>query len=202
MYAGSKWVEQNAQGTIVIILRGAEPLTVLSSTKNWQHLYLNRLLCGIADELSGDNRSRQHPLLKRYLTECGCSEKFTYVDSGCYGTVVLKLHNLGITFKPLFLFSKNSSIPGFLNGCGISEGDGTILNDSFECGFPHMFARPSELVEANGKVKVVLCLSDLLSVRFAKAAMRGIRDARVKPNVSGQEVAQTLLLLSQKARHS
>lgn len=204
MYAWNEWVEHNASGTIAVVLRDAKPLVAIPSpsANNWQPLYLNRLLCGVADELSGDERNGQHPLLKRYLTQCGCSEKFTFVDSGCYGTIVLKLHNLGITFKPLFLFSKNPSIRGFINECGISMEEGTILNDSFECGFPHMFARPSELIEKNGKVEAVLCSSDALSVRFGKAAMRSIRNARVRPNISGLEAAQTLLLLSQKARHA
>lgn len=202
MYAWNKWVGQNACGTVAIILRDAKPLAVISSfsANNRQPLYLNRLLCGVADELSGDDRNGQHPLLQRYLDQRGCSEKFTYVDSGCYGTIVLKLYNLGINFKPLFLFSKNPFIPGFINQCGISTEEGTILNDSFECGFPHMFTRPSELIENNGKVEVVLSPSDALSVRFGRAAMSGIHNAKVSSSVSGLETAQTLLCLSEKAR--
>lgn len=202
MCAWSKWVEQNAQWKIAIILRAAKPLTAISSTKNWRQLYLNRLLCGITDELSGDKPSKQHPLLTRYLNQCGCLENFTFVDSGCYGTIVLELHNLGITFQPLFFFSKNPYIRGFVNECGVSMEEGEILNDSLECALPHIYARPSELVEANGKVEVVLCSSDPLSVKFGKAAMFGIRDAQVRPNVSGKEAAQTLLRLSKNARRN
>ncbi len=199
VYAWSVWVKQNAQGTIAIILRDAKPLAALSSTKSWKQLYLNRVVCGIADELSGENQDKQDPLLGRYLSQCGCSENFTFADSGCYGTVVLELHKLGMAFQPLFFFSKNPFIRGFVNECGVSMAEGEILNDSLECGFPHMYARPLELVEVNGKVKAVLLLSDPLSVRFGKAAMRGVRDTQVMPNVSGQEAAQTLLLLSEQA---
>lgn len=78
--------------------------------------------------------------------------------------------------------------------------EGEILNDSLECGFPHMFARPSELAEKNGKVRAVLYSSDPLCVGFGKAAMRGVRDAHVVSRLSAREVAEVLLLLSQKAR--
>lgn len=195
-----KWVKQNARGTIVIILRDAKPLSALPSTKSWERLYLNRLTCGVPDELSGNTSSKQHPLLKRYLSQCGCSKYFTFADSGCYGTVVLELHKLGMNFQPLFFFSKNPHIRGFLNEIGISMKEGEILNDSLECGFPHMYKRPSELMESNGKARVVLRSSDLLSVKFGKAAMRGVRDARVAPCVSAREAAERLLLFSQKAR--
>lgn len=201
MYVWSRWVQQNTQGTIVIILRDAKPLAALSSTRSWKRLYLNRLICGVSDELSGDNSNKPHSLLKRYLSQHGCSENFTYVDSGCYGTVVLELHKLGVVFEPLFFFSKNPFIRGFINECGISIGEGEILNDSLECGFPHMYARPSELVEVNGVVKPILRQSDLLSVKFGRAAMRSVREIRItSDNVSGREAAQALLLLSQQAR--
>lgn len=201
MFAWSEWVKQNAQGTVAIVLRDAKPLAAMPSfsAHRWQHLYLNRLLCGVEDELSGDGRNGQHPLLTRYLAQYGCSDTFTYVDSGCYGTIVLKLYNQGVTCQPLFLFSKNPSIRGFVNECGISTEEGTILNDSFECGFPHVFVRPSELVEKKGKVKAVLYYSDPLSVQFGRAAMQGVRDSKQGDAVSGREAAQALLLLSQNA---
>ncbi len=113
---------------------------------------------------------------------------------------MLELHKLGMAFQPLFFFSKNPFIRGLINECGVSMAEGEILNDSLECGFPHMCARPSELVEINGKVKAVLRSSDPLSIRFGKAAMRGVRDARVASYVSTRETAEALLLLSQKAR--
>lgn len=199
MHAWSTWVEQNAEGTIAMILRDAKPLGALPSTKKWKRLYLNRLTCGVPDELSGDTSIKQHPLLKRYLNQNECSEYFTFVDSGCYGSVVLELCKLGLNFRPLFFFSKNPNIPGFLNEIGISMIEGEILNDSLECGFPHMRARPSELMEKNGKVYVDLRPSDRLSVLFGNAAMRGVREASVTSAVSAKEAAQSLLILSEQA---
>lgn len=199
IYAWSLWVKRNASGTIAIILRDAKPLAALHSTGNWQQLYLNRLICGVPDELSGDGGRKQHPLLKRYLSQHGCLNHFTFVDSGCYGTVVLELHKLGMAFQPLFFFSKNPFIRGFVNECGLSMEEGEILNDSLECGFPHVSARPSELAEADGKVAAILFPADPLSVRFGRAAMRGVREARFSREISGQEAAQDLLFLSQQA---
>lgn len=200
VHAWRVWVEQNAQGEIAIVLRDAKPLSALPSTKGWKRIYLNRLICGVPDELSQDTSDKQHPLLKRYLSQCGCSKYFTFADSGCYGTVVLELHKLGMNFQPLFFFSKNPNIRGFLNEVGISLAEGEILNDSLECGFPHICARPSELTERNGRIKVVLHPSDPLSIILGKAAMRGVREAHVAPRVSATEAAQTLLLLSRKAQ--
>ena len=200
MHAWSQWIEKHAEGTIALILRDAKPLISLPSTKNWKRLYLNRLTCGVPDELSGDTSIKQHPLLKHYLSQNGCSEHFTFVDSGCYGSVVLELCKLGLNFRPLFFFSKNPNIPGFLNEIGISMIEGEILNDSLECGFPHMCARPSELVEKNGEVYVDLRPSDRLSVRFGNAAMQGVRDATFSSAISAKEAAQSLLALSEQSR--
>jgi len=199
MNAWSHWIEKHGEGTIALILRDAKPLGALPATKKWKRLYLNRLTCGVPDELSGDTSIKQHPLLKRYLSQNGCSEYFTFVDSGCYGSVVLELCKLGLNFHPLFFFSKNPNIPGFLNEIGISMIEGEILNDSLECGFPHMRARPSELVEKNGKVRVDLCSSDRLSVLFGNAAMRGVHDAMYSSAISANEAAESLLVLSRQA---
>ena len=89
------WIQEKTTGNdIALILRDAKPLEVLSLTKDWKKLYLNRKNCGIPDELSGDDGSDPHPLLKRYLREQGCTDYFTFVDSGCYGTIVLELHRM------------------------------------------------------------------------------------------------------------
>ena len=197
LYAWSGWVGKNSQDTIAIILRDAKPLGVLPATKSWKRLYLNRLTCGVPDELSGDVADKQHPLLRQYLRQHGCSRHFTFVDTGCYGTVVLELHRLGMNFQPLFFFSKNPSIRGFLNEAGISMADAEILNDSLECGFPHTCARPSELVKKEGSIEVVLRPTDALSVKFGEAAMLGVSEARISSPVSAREAAQYLLALSQ-----
>jgi len=193
------WAQSRGRGTMALILRDAKPLGALPMAKEWKKLYLNRLTCGIGDELSGES-ARQHPLLKKYLSQYDCAEYFTFVDSGCYGTVVLELHKLGVRFQPLFFFSKNPNIAGFLNEIGVSEKKGEILNDALECGFPHLCLRPTELVESNGKIRVVLHPSDPLSVRFGKAAMRGVRSAPAS-NASAISIAEALLSLSEKAHY-
>jgi hypothetical protein len=200
--AWSAWIKNNAQGTIAIILRDAKPLIALPSTNNWKRLYLNRLICGVPDELSGDDSVKQHPLLKQYLSQCDCADYFTFADSGCYGTVVLELHKIGMRFQPLFFFSKNPHIRGFLNEIGISMKEGELLNDSLECCFPHIYSRPSKLAENNGRVEAVLHYSDQLSINFGKAAMSGVKNAAIGTSIDALGAAQELLLLSQKARQN
>jgi len=195
----SEWVKRKAQGEIAIILRDAKPLCALPGTAQWKRLFLNRLVCGVPDELSGDSAGKLNPLLKKYLEQNGCSQGFTFADSGCYGTVVLELHKLGLNFRPLFFFSKNPHIPGFLNEVGLSMEEGEKLNDSLECGFPHLIERPTKLTEEAGKVQVILRPADALSVKFGQAAMSGVASACHHPRTSAQEAAKTLLLLSDKA---
>jgi len=180
------------------VLRDAKPLSALITTSGWHQLYLNRLTCGVPDEISGDTSENQHPLLKRYLSQSGCLEQFTFVDSGCYGTVVLELHKLNVKFLPLFFFSKNPNIRGFLNEIGVSMTEGEILNDSLECGFPHLYMRPSGLVNKGGKIHAILNPADPLSIQFGTAAMNGVRNATLTNRSSPRQTAEKLLLLSQK----
>ena len=195
------WIQGKATGSdIALILRDAKPLEVLSLTKDWKKLYLNRKNCGIPDELSGDGDSDHHPLLKRYLHEQGCMDYFTFVDSGCYGTIVLELHQMGISFQPLFFFSKNPYIPGFLNEIGISEKEGEILNDSLECAFPNVYQRPTTFIEKGESVHVPLELADSLSVLFGMAALWGVHSQEHKEPTHPVTEVRKLLLLSRKAK--
>lgn len=177
LQAWGAWIERHAEGPIALIMRDAKPLAVLPMAKSWKQLYLNRLICGVPDELSGDSAHKQHPLLRRYLKQYECAGNFTFVDTGCYGTVVLELHKLGLNFKPLFFFSKNPHIRGFLNEAGVSSSDGEILNDSLECAFPHVFERPTEMVERTDGVGVTLRPTDSLSVTLGNAALRGVQES-------------------------
>lgn len=196
----SIWIKEKAEGkSIALILRDAKPLTVIKSTEDWKGLYLNRQNCGIYDELSGDN-NETHPLLKEYLQQNSCSEYFTFVDSGCYGTVVLELYKLGINFKPLFFFSKNPNIPGFLNEIGITEKEGEILNDSLECAFPNIYQRPDKFYKRNGNINVFLKKSDELSFLFGKEALMGVKDFNFSNKSIASIEAQKLLKLSEQAR--
>lgn len=200
LQAWGNWIVANAEGRrIVMILRDAKPLGRLPISYCWQRIYLNRLNCGIPDELSGD-ATRQHLLLDRYLRENECDCEFAFVDSGCYGTIVKELHRFGVRFKPLFFFSKNSAIPGFVNELGLSEKEGEVLNDSLECAFPHAHRRPSELREVEGRISPVLTLADRLSVVFGEAAMHGIRPSARALAIPAAESAGKLLRRSEQAR--
>lgn len=200
MHAWGSWIQVHAQGTPALILRDAKPLSVLHLSKQWKRLYLNRPICGIPDELSGDMSACRHPYLDRYLTQSGCAKYFTFVDSGCYGTVVLQLHNAGLNFQPLFFFSKNPNIAGFLNHLGLSMTDGEILNDSLECCFPHIYKRPTELVEIHGSIQPDLHATDMLSVKFGMAAMDGIRQSERQTAIHPARSVETLLSLSHRTR--
>ncbi len=201
----AEWIKKRAEhGSIALILRDAKPLQEIPYAHEWKRLYLNRQNCGIPDELSGDITQSCHPLLKRYLEENSCKSDFTFVDSGCYGTIVLELHQFGIRFQPLFFFSKNPHIPGFLNELGFSEKEGEILNDSLECAFPNVYRRPEEiLIDGNGRVTVPLTNADALSVLFGAEALRGIREGFESQNFhdDGKRSVEHLLSLSTLAQN-
>ncbi len=199
--AWSAWVQTHAEvGTIAIILHDAKPLVMLEETKTWTQLYLNRPTCGIKDELSQDAAKTSHSLLHKYLRQHACDEPFTFVDSGCYGSIVLALHQMGISFQPLFFFSKNPNIPGFLNDLDVSEEEGTILNDSLECGFPHHYRRTENLIETNGTVHVILEETDRLSMQFSLAALCGVGMGSLSKTRNLRTSVEHLLALSRQAR--
>jgi hypothetical protein len=192
------WINKKAlHKNIALILRDTKPLEVLNITDTWHRLYLNRQNCGIADEISGDN-TEMNPLLKEYLKQNNCANEFTFIDSGCYGSIVLELHKIGISFQPLFFFSKNPNIPGYLNELGVDEEIGTILNDSLECAFPNIFNRPNEFINHNGQIKAKLVYSDKLSVNFGKAALNGVKKSKLISEHESLNVLLDLLDKSQK----
>lgn len=194
------WVNNRAVShKIALILRDAKPLEIIPVAKNWIRLYLNRENVGVSDELSGDN-TEMHPLLMKYLEQNDCSKYFTFVDSGCYGSIVLELYKLGLKLQPLFFFSKNPAIPGYLNELGINERNGTILNDSLECAFPNVFNRPDSFIEKNGVVEVVLSKADDLSVKFGQSALKGVADSYLYSVMSPEQEVEKILLLSDKAK--
>lgn len=195
------WTRDRAKySTIALILRDAKPLGELPLAKDWKKLFLNRKNCGISDELSGDITQTCDPLLARYIASKGCENEFTFVDSGCYGTIVRELHEFGFSFQPLFFFSKNPHIRGFLNDLGVKQKEGEILNDSLECAFPNIHMRPQKIVKRNGRVFAPLLRNDPLSVRFGNASLRGVRDYASREKTNPEKEVCKLLLLSERAR--
>lgn len=203
MHMWAKWIEEKAESkSIALILRDAKPLEHIERTKSWKRLYLNRRICGIPDEIYGDKNPEIDPLLISYLYQNECHEYFTFVDSGCYGSIVRELHiKLKMNFQPLFFFSKNPHIPGFLNDIGVNEIEGTILNDSLECAFPNLFRRPEEIVNTRKDgVQPFLMPSDELSLIFGEAVLRGVRDFQFKNHTTPQSAMKNILELSEKAQ--
>jgi len=187
----------------VLVMRDAKPLAALPISNSWPRVWLNRRVCGIKDEMSGNGDTKVHPFLERYLKQHSLDTPFTFVDSGCWGTIVRELHEcLGMRFQPLFLFSHNPSIPGFLNELGIDAGHGEILNDSFECCFPNVVNRPSSLVEANGSgIIPKLEKTDFFSILLGKSVLSGVRmGAKIGDLTSPTKAAQHLLRLSDRAK--
>ena len=170
------WIIKNTIGPPVLVMRDAKPLTVVPISSSWAKVWLNRKSCGIPDEISGSYETHLDPLVCAYLKQHHLDSHFTFVDSGCWGTIVKELHALGLNFKPLFFFSHNPNIPGFLNEMGVEEKHGEILNDSFECCFPNMVIRPSSFLQNEGRQIVpVLKNTDELSVILGRMALEGVR---------------------------
>ncbi len=194
----------------VLIMRDAKPLTVAPISDSWPRVWLNRKICGIQDEISGDKESKIHPLLQEYLKQHSLKAPFTFVDSGCWGTVVKELHEcIGIKFQPLFFFSHNPYIPGFLNELGVNPKYGEILNDSLECCFPNITTRPSSLIRMDrGEIVPELQKTDFLSVLLGKSALNGVyrgtgNEGKIFLNeftMSPMDAVEHLIKLSDKAK--
>lgn len=197
------WVLKKAQHkSTVLIMRDAKPLSVVPVSDEWPRVWLNRQNCGVVDEISGDATGR-HPLLDQYLEQHGLDQPFTFVDSGCWGTIVRDLHlQLGMEFQPLFFFSHNPAIPGFLNDLGIDEKSGEILNDSLECCFPNLTARPANLtVGVDGSINPELIGLDPLSFMFGNAVLGGVSDgAHRERTIDPINAVERLLSLSEISR--
>jgi len=199
------WVREKAQFPPVLVLRDAKPLTIVSSKEEWPRVWLNRLIFGIMDELSEASPDSLHPLAKMYLEQEELCRDFTFVDSGCWGTIVQALHHsrIGLRFQPLFFFSHNPHISGFLNELGFSEKEGEILNDSLECCFPNIVARPSEFIKkSDGQVVPYLKPLDGVSIILGNAVFKGLRNRKKsdEPILSAKESIARLLEASCLAR--
>ena len=197
------WVIERARhDPPILIMRDAKPLTAAPTSDMWPRVWLNRQNCGVVDEISGDETSK-HPLLGEYLEQHGLDQPFTFVDSGCWGTIVRDLHlQSGLVFQPLFFFSHNRAIPGFLNDLGVDEKNGEILNDSMECCFPNFTVRPASLIRGSkGLILPELFESDVLSVKLGRTALSGVSDGTARRQlIDPVEAVERLLELSAIAR--
>lgn len=195
------WASEQYTGLTAVILRDAQPITLTHQARRWEKVYLNRPLLGIRDELSGEDGSGQQPVVD-YLATAGIVQEieFGFVDSGCYGSVLLQLIRLGYQPRPLFFFSKNPAIRSFLGDLGVSAEDGTLLNDSLECAFPHSYRRPVEFVLKGEVLRPKLVDADFLSILFGNAATRGLRHGLAAVVTQPADAITELLILAEQAR--
>jgi hypothetical protein len=182
------------RGPIFFALRDAAPFlaaakVIMGGNVYPMGIYLNRPLLGIEDEIAPEI-SQSDGILKEYLSNNHILEngKIILVDTGAWGTVVRALKTTYLqktSFIPIFWFSHNPYIPGFIDDnlkyYGFEQKYGEILNDSLECVFPQLYKRPTSgnLFPGKSGVDLKLESSDLLSQAWGRAALGGVT-ARAK----------------------
>ncbi len=198
-----QWVKTQCQeigytGMVHMALRDAAPFLVAADIL-WQNtpltphgIYVNRPILGIEDEIAKDASGFDTHIFQ-YLAQHGIQPDGTLVlcDSGAWGTVIkeMKQKLLPTTqLYPLFWFSHNPYIPGYLNGLlselGKEETIGEIINDSIECTFPQGVERPTKTVQSStGSIDVLLTPSTSLAQSWGLSALNGVIHA-------AQELAQ------------
>lgn len=166
-------------------------------------IYVNRPILGIEDEISNDAISSD-PHVLDYLSQHGIhpNGKLVLCDSGAWGTVVkeMKTKLLPSTqFYPLFWYSHNPHIPGYLNGLlqemGESDSIGETINDSLECVFPQCWERPIETFEQpSGQIDVVLHANTPLAIAWGESALNGVAKVaqHYKHGISHEKEIETL----------
>lgn len=193
-WMSQKYAEVGINGPIYFALRDAAPLQSAAQIL-WNGsvlipvgIYANRPMLGVEDEIAPEKSAMNGKVLQ-YLGLMGLAnmEKVAWVDTGAWGTVVKAL-KMGLLasqdFYPLFWYSHNLHIPGYLNDllsqCGLPDKMGEILNDSLECVFPQPYLRPLELEDNSHGLRVKLSPSNDLSQVWGEAALAGIQAAAIK----------------------
>jgi hypothetical protein len=211
----SKWIKEKVEDIPPkIIMRDAKILLQIPECKDWNQIWINRTILGIADELSGDHQKEVDALLMDYLSQNALDVPFAFVDSGCWGTVVVELHRKlqekikntdhKLRFYPVFFYSHNPYIPGFLNELGISTEEAEILNDSLECCFINTIHRPKQFSRENGKVQPHMeqTQNKLITV-CATSALSGVTEGiKEIPLIEANQAVEQLITLSHKAKKS
>ncbi len=196
---------RHARYSPVLMMRDASPLKVIPIASNWKEAWVNRLNCGIEDELSLDQGGMMDDLAWEYIVQERLNHPFTLVDGGAWGTIVQKLHELGLKFQPLFFYSHNPNIKGFLNDLGFDKKQGELLNDSLECSFPKLFHRPASFIRSEiGIVSPRLAQTEEGVARLGRASLRGVEKSAtsIKHSENPVTAVEYLLKLSELARNS
>lgn len=221
-----QWTEQKLQengvphGPVHFALRDAWPFYtaahVLWDGSNSYHpvgTYINRPLLSIEDEIAPE-KAHTNGFVHEYLAKSGFTDTgkpIALVDSGAWGTVVRAIKETYLPsspFYPLFWYSHNPFIPGFMNdmlaSTGLPAEFGEVLNDSLECVFPQHYRRPTQFITDGSSRSLALEPSDSLSVAWGHAALEGVIEAAhaYKSGISNaivKEAVQRLYALSQQS---
>jgi hypothetical protein len=148
--------------------------------------YLNRPLLGIEDEIDPE-KSIANGHVAQYLNQSGIKDggdPVALIDSGAWGTVVQTMKQTYLPhteFYPIFWYSHNPHIAGFLNEMlpkiGLDVEFGEVLNDSMECVFPQQYKRPTVFNSSASGHRLALEKADPLSVVWGQAALEGVVEA-------------------------
>ncbi len=225
-----QWIESFAalydyRGNVYFALRDASPLLAAAEvrwgpefwwgSRIWTPVpvYANRPLLGIEDEIAPEC-SIADGQVRTYLENKGMVGKgkmIVWADTGAWGTVVKALKQTVCKDNylwPLFWYSHNPHIPGYLNQrlqqMGVSEKYGEILNDSLECVFPQVYLRP--LAVNADHSDVVLIPGPYLSQQWGAAALSGVTQAALIHKhltvVVQLQALEKLIELSAKAKET
>ncbi len=216
-----EWLEKKVnevghQGNVYFALRDAAPLMTAAEIM-WQGktlksvgVYVNRPLLGVDDEIAPE-KAKVNGDMKAYLQglEITGAEKVIWSDTGAWGTVVKMMKQTGLVpgnLYPLFWYSHNPHIPGYLNELLVKEGlpekFGEVINDSLECVFPQQWLRPLELASVQGDWQPKLLPADGLSRLWGQAALTGVAEAakHSREVVSEDKAINHLYKLHQEAK--
>lgn len=211
-----EWAEQTlkekgiASGPVHFALRDAWPFytaahVLWDGTAPYHAVgtYINRPLLGIEDELAPE-KTAATGFVEAYLASSGFTDTgkpIALIDSGAWGTVVRSIkerHVAHTPFYPLFWYSHNPAIPGFINHvletASIPSDFGEVINDSLECVFPQSYRRPVSFDEAGGKRFLTLEKADALSIAWGQAALEGVEEAahRYKSGIASEDVLESI----------
>jgi len=140
-HAFIRWVlATTGDAPIVLLLRDIwgvgklveRGLVAEAATRKITPLYVSRAILGIEDEAHEPTKAAQAELLRIYLQPL-FQPGVVVVDTGCWGTILVKLNELyGLKVPARYLFSHNPYVPGFLNWIGVPDPLAEVFNDSIE----------------------------------------------------------------------
>lgn len=192
---------------------------ILTFNKDFKKLYLNRKNMGIEDEFDSTIKKAkiENSLIVKYLKQEDVYDKyFTFIDSGCWGSIVFDLNTKQqfskMNFKPLFFYSHNPNIKGFLNDLMEKniirdEKFCELLNDSLESAFLNYEKRTEKFEEKNNKIFPIIEEENCFIAKLGKKALESLfveiaeilklepknKEIMLKEGLSTEELSKYLL---------